>query len=96
MSHLDEKAKPLFTPLILGQDAELDQHSQCIVATWLIMKFMVSEFFPTARRINARGRAFFIYWKIRSRLLRGRYGLVSIRPRLENNLLSALFLLDDP
>jgi len=49
MSRLDERAKPILSPLIMGQPAVLSVESQTVVAAWAAMKMMVSEF---SRRID--------------------------------------------
>jgi hypothetical protein len=43
MSQIEEAAKPVLTPLILGQAGLLDQQMQARVATWVTLKVMVAE-----------------------------------------------------
>lgn len=44
MSRLETAAKPILTPLILGQAAVISGNSARIIATWAAMKMMVTEF----------------------------------------------------
>jgi hypothetical protein len=51
MSSIDERAKGVLTPLIKGERFILDKDRQLIVATWIAMKAMVSEFFFDASTV---------------------------------------------
>ena len=44
MSHLQELAKPIVTPMALGKPVVLDAHRQIHVATWAAMVTMTSDF----------------------------------------------------
>ncbi|MEL6960238.1 MAG: hypothetical protein AAGL89_14925 [Pseudomonadota bacterium] len=43
MSELENEAKPILTPLILGDPIFLDDYHQSVLAKWITMKFMVVE-----------------------------------------------------
>jgi hypothetical protein len=45
MSRLQERAKPILLPLILGKPTVLSEEGQRISATWATMAIMVAEFF---------------------------------------------------
>lgn len=44
MSDLQEKARPVLTPLILGQESELDENSVHLIRAWMVAFTMVSEY----------------------------------------------------
>jgi hypothetical protein len=44
MSGLETKAKPILIPLITGTHAVLDRYRQEVVANWIAMKLLTSEF----------------------------------------------------
>jgi hypothetical protein len=44
MKRIEDAAKPIMTPLIQGKETRLQPHEQRIVATWAILKAMVSEY----------------------------------------------------
>jgi hypothetical protein len=44
MRHVEDRARPVLVPLLLGDATRLQPHDQAIIATWAIMKVMVSEY----------------------------------------------------
>jgi hypothetical protein len=59
MSKLETQAKPILSPLILGQPSILSADSQRVIATWIVMKFMITEFYnPEVIATPQRNREF--------------------------------------
>lgn len=44
MSRLEEKTKPILTPLILGEDVTLSERQQALLATWIAKTTIINEY----------------------------------------------------
>jgi hypothetical protein len=44
MKSIEDAARPIMKPLILGHEVRLNQNAQAILATWAILKLMISEY----------------------------------------------------
>jgi hypothetical protein len=44
MRSIEDQAKPILAPLILGSAATLTTHDQAVIATWAVLKVMVAEY----------------------------------------------------
>jgi len=49
MRQIEEEAKPILVPLIQGKQKDLAASDQIIIATWAVLKAMVSEYHPTSK-----------------------------------------------
>jgi hypothetical protein len=49
MRRIEDMAKPILVPLIQGKQRHLSASDQIIVATWAVLKAMISEYHPTSQ-----------------------------------------------
>ena len=49
MRRIEDKAKPILVPLIQGKKRHLTASDQITIATWAVLKAMVSEYHPTSQ-----------------------------------------------
>jgi hypothetical protein len=65
MSRIEEKAKDILTPLILGQPVIIDKESQLTIAKWAVLKTIIGEYTdPPTQAIPKEDRKVFMQTEI--------------------------------